>query len=546
MEPKTQVEIQLGHMCNNRCVFCVSGQETEVGRAKPLSAAPVIAQLDQAFEKGHRKVTLLGGEPTIQPSFMAVVEHAIQLGFEEIVLFTNGVKTARRSFIEAVVATGGNFTWRISIQGATKESHERTTRKPGSFDRIVRSMGHLKELGQRLTVNMCVVNSNYESVRHFPELLAKYGAVQLHLDMVRPMDAGERTEEEFRQMIPRYSDIAPALREMAAGFPPDFDLNIGNLPYCIAPELASRMHHDGETTDTVAIEGSNKLGRPFDKYFIKRQDKHKPESCRHCVFDDRCNGIFDKYRDFYGYEEFKPVTAERLLQLDPERRLFALHLAPLVERLEAAAVPAPFSAVSTFVAGDRELRVNLLGEEPLTLALGPAGGGAASLNVLSVSVVRLPRERARARLGLKLLWDVLLAAARDVYPQARVWHPLAVDALRGEVRPLLLSRLIRLRQAAPFGALEWTDLHIVNGGYRAELRLHSPGAPVGFWIEEQAGKVKAGYDVGEAPDQHVVQGLQAIVSALTPPRSRAESTAFAGAAASGLDQPAEARDPNLS
>src|SRR5262249_42155807 len=143
MEPKTQVEIQLGHMCNNRCVFCVSGQETGFGRALPLATAPILERITEAFAAGHRKLTLLGGEPTLQPGFLDVVRHAVGLGFEEIVVFTNGVKTAREGFIEEVLATGGNFTWRISIQGATKESHERTTRRPGSFDRIVRSMGHI-------------------------------------------------------------------------------------------------------------------------------------------------------------------------------------------------------------------------------------------------------------------------------------------------------------------------------------------------------------------------------------------------------------------
>ena len=157
----------------------------------------VTAFADDLREAGHTVHTpdLLDGKTFGSiPEGMAYVR---ELGFEEIVIFTNGVKTAREAFVDEVIATGGRFTWRFSVQGATKEAHERTTLKDGSFNRIVQSMRHLAKKGQRITVNMCVVQSNFESVEHFAELVGPVGAVQLHLDMVRPLDAGQRTEEEF-------------------------------------------------------------------------------------------------------------------------------------------------------------------------------------------------------------------------------------------------------------------------------------------------------------------------------------------------------------
>ena len=33
-----------------------------------------------------------------------------------------------------------------------------------------------------------------------------------------------------------------ALERMIAGFPPEFDVNLGNLPYCVAPHLAEHIH----------------------------------------------------------------------------------------------------------------------------------------------------------------------------------------------------------------------------------------------------------------------------------------------------------------
>jgi MoaA/NifB/PqqE/SkfB family radical SAM enzyme len=524
-EPESQVEIQLGHMCNNRCVFCVSGQETALGRALPLETAPLLEELSRARAAGHAKLTLLGGEPTLQPGFLDVVRHAVALGFEEIVLFTNGVKTARPAFIDEILATGGNFTWRISLQGATEASHERTTKKEGSFDRILRTMDALKARGERITVNMCVVTSNYESVGAFPALLLPVGAVQLHLDMVRPLDAGARSEEELRGMIPRYSDLVPALTAMVAGFPEGFDVNIGNLPYCVAPHLARHIHHDGERTMTISVDGSRGLSRPWDKYLVKRRDKAKPDTCGACVFESRCSGVFEAYRHFYGTDELVPITAERLAHIDPEGRFLALHLRPLLAPLGELALPAPFVNLTVTETGDAEVTLALTGATPaegqrLAVALRAPRGGAGSFDRFSVHVLEQKGDRGAALAALRALWSTLAAALER--GGARVLHPLGDDALVPVARSVG-ARLQRLRERAPFGALRWQDVIVSEGGRRAEVRLEGPaGERATVWLAEEKGKPVGGYEVEGEATAALVEGLRALMAAWKP---RAETSA---------------------
>lgn len=526
MEPRRQIEIQLGHMCNNRCVFCVSGQETALGRARPLDTAPILAEISRARADGHAKITLLGGEPTLQPGFLDVVKHAVALGFEEIVIFTNGAKTAREGFIDEILATGGRFSWRISIQGATKESHERTTMKEGSFDRIARTMEILRRKGERVTVNMCVVSSNHASVGAFPALLLPLGVSQLHLDMIRPLDAGARTEEELRAMVPRYSDMVPALEAMNAGFPEGFDLNIGNLPYCIAPGLAHRIHHDGEPTMTIAVDGEMKLSRPWDKYLVKRRDKMKPESCGACVFESRCSGVFEAYRHFHGTDELSPITPERLLTIDPERRFLALHLRPKLQDLSA---PAPFTKIAMVETGDTEITITLSEpaahrptahrEDRLVVALRPPRSGAGSFDLFSVHVLSQRGARASALSALRALWRDLSALG------GRVLHPLGDDAV-GPVARSVAARLGRLRSAAPFGTLVWSDVVVSAGGRRAEAMFEGPaGERATVWMVEEGGRPSGGYrvDDGEATPA-LVDGLRAVVDVLRPGAQPARAT----------------------
>ncbi|MFK7989560.1 MAG: radical SAM protein [Sandaracinaceae bacterium] len=494
MEPDRQIEIQLGHMCNNRCVFCVSGQRTADGDAGPMAIRPVLDRLRLAREAGHHKVTLLGGEPTLQPGFIDIVRETVRLGFEEIVIFTNGVKTARLGFLDEVLATGGHFTWRISIQGATEESHERTTKKPGSFGRIVRTLENLATRGQRATVNMCVVTSNYEDIAEFGRLVSRHDVKQLHLDLMRPLDAGRRTPDELRATMPRLSGLAAPMTAMVRSLPEGFDVNLGNLPFCIAPALTPWIHHDGNRTETIAIDHKDELSPAWDKYLVKRRDKVHPPACQGCVMRPRCSGVFETYLGFHGDGELRALSAEDLRAADPEGRMIALWMAPALRELAHWRIR-PL--------GDR--RVTLLADGArLELDSDPQREGAIArytrFGVHHVSGA--PTEEALGELSKALgSFDAVV-------------HPLGPEFTHPP-SPSIAAALGRLRASAPFGDLTWTGLS--TSPHRAELCLEAAsGARAHLWLEMKEGRPSGGYRLEGESEASIVEGLRAAMSALRP------------------------------
>jgi MoaA/NifB/PqqE/SkfB family radical SAM enzyme len=327
MEPTERFEIQLSHVCNNRCVFCVSGQMTELRMAKPTPLPEVKAKFDEAARRGITKVTIMGGEPTIHPTFFPTVEYALELGFDVIEIFTNGARLDKQAFVDKVMGIGKDkLQWRISIQGWDRDTHDFTTKKPGAFDRIIAGLETLTELGQFISCNMCVVEQNYRSLAKLPDLVTKYPIRQVHLDMVRPRDSGIRSEDYLDGIMPDYADLGRVLRgmfERLAVEAPALDINIGNLPYCQLPDWAHRIHHGGNKTYTVSAEGPGRLSVvAWDKYEDKRSDKHKLDSCQSCVFERRCDGFFELYEKRRGTEQFLPVSREKLRRSDPSQRTF--------------------------------------------------------------------------------------------------------------------------------------------------------------------------------------------------------------------------------
>ena len=288
--PDDQVEIQLGHFCSNRCQFCVSGQLTEQGLAPPIPHEQVRDALEQAAAQGIRRVTLLGGEPTLQEGFLPALRAALELGMRDVVIFTNGARTHNEPFMEEVCALG-RFTWRFSVQGGDEQTHDATVGRRGAFRRLLRGMRWLHERGHDLTANVCACGCNHASFHRLPALLIEHGVRQLHVDVVRPAGTGVRSEEELRALLPPFGELAKSLAAMlqeAERIEPDWDVHVGNLPYCVLPTFAEQIHHGGQPTATVTTDDKGALTRVWRKFPYQRTGMVHPTGCDGCSMRDRC------------------------------------------------------------------------------------------------------------------------------------------------------------------------------------------------------------------------------------------------------------------
>jgi MoaA/NifB/PqqE/SkfB family radical SAM enzyme len=517
-------EIQLGHLCNNRCVFCSSGQLTQMKLARPVPLEPIVQALEEARGNGATHLTFLGGEPTIHKRFLDALAKAVALGFEHIVIFTNGVMFPHPGFIDSVVALG-NFEWRISIQGATDEAHVATTGRADSFQRIVHGLGELQRRGQLVTTNMCVNERSYRSLPHYPELLERYGVRQLHVDIVRPESTGERDEAYLADIMPRYSDMAPYYREMLAGFErrnPDFDVNVGNLPYCILPDWASRIHHGGQQTVTKSSDATG-LEDAMNKYEWQASLRTYLPGCAACVFRSRCTGIFRVYLELHGGEEFQPITRAQLLAVDPEQRAFVILVEPLLAPLRAALAAGEQPPAWRFereTTEDRRRRIEILfrhdaGGHARVTFTAPGHGlvpvlRADGFDVDADAEISVPPEAVAALLDwLRLRLDAGLPLADDAVDRALRGAVVA----RGRQRVAQLAARLQSRFATPGWHLErlrWPS------DSAAELTARGPaGATVDvrFSIGARGNRSQIGVDFGVAERSDDAR-VKAVVSQL--------------------------------
>jgi len=216
----------------------------------------------------------------------------------------------------------GRFTWRFSIQGGDEATHDEVVGRKGAFERIRRGLVWLKEHDQDVTANLCVNALSYESLPAYAALLTDHGVRQFHVDVVRPDNAGVRSEEHLRRILVSCTDLAPSLDAMLRAFEAiddRYDVNVGNLPFCTLPAWAHRIQHGGEATATVTTDGAGRLGRVWDKYAHQRAGMVYGPRCGECGFRDTCRGVPETYAEFYGLDELVPLSAEARIEADRRR-----------------------------------------------------------------------------------------------------------------------------------------------------------------------------------------------------------------------------------
>lgn len=121
------LRISLIDHCNLRCVYCMPLSGLKFSRSDELLSADEIERVAHAaLNAGFRKIRLTGGEPTLRPDLLEVVERLGRLpGLRDLAMTTNGILLPR---LAAQLARAGLRRVNIHVD----------TLHPGRLQRIMR------------------------------------------------------------------------------------------------------------------------------------------------------------------------------------------------------------------------------------------------------------------------------------------------------------------------------------------------------------------------------------------------------------------------
>lgn len=201
-KPSNPVRIILDttRRCQLRCGYCHSSSGPDY-RGPVLDPATIPTILDAADRLRAFEITITGGEPTLWPGLVALLDNSRQLQFASLQLITNGLVTSRR--ILQAIENAALSRICVSLDGVT-DVHD-TNRGSGNWARTIRGIRELRKVHDNLTVISVIDATNHSRWPEVTRILADLGVSQHHLAPVcfaghAMRDYRGLTEQQFEKV----------------------------------------------------------------------------------------------------------------------------------------------------------------------------------------------------------------------------------------------------------------------------------------------------------------------------------------------------------
>ncbi len=186
--------LMLNAACNMRCIHCSARDYLQADR-KPLSREEVKALVDQFVELGGASLIYSGGEPTIHPHLLELVDY-VPKDKAVISIFTNG---SRLGDLAGELRGAGLFGTLVSIDSSTPEVHDRRRGREGAFAEAMKGIEAMHAAGMLVGVSSYMTRKDLERGEWDPiiALAESVGAHQVFMFDAVPTGA-LRSDQEFR------------------------------------------------------------------------------------------------------------------------------------------------------------------------------------------------------------------------------------------------------------------------------------------------------------------------------------------------------------
>ena len=173
--------------CNLSCIHC-RASASKGPFPDELDTDASLTLLDQISEVAKPVVILTGGEPLLRADIFELARHGTRKGLR-MVMAPNGTLITEAIAREMVEA--GIQRISISLDGATKESHDRFRQVDGAFEGALRGIKWAKQGGIDFQINTTITLQNLEEMPRIQELAVKLGAVAHHIFLLVPTGRGK-------------------------------------------------------------------------------------------------------------------------------------------------------------------------------------------------------------------------------------------------------------------------------------------------------------------------------------------------------------------
>ncbi|ORX56942.1 molybdopterin synthase [Hesseltinella vesiculosa] len=203
----TYLRMSLTERCNLRCTYCMPEEGVPLRPKDQLLTTDEILTLADLFvRQGVTKIRLTGGEPTVRPDLLQIVQGMGQLkakGLQSLGITTNGLVLKRKL---KDLSLAGLDALNISLDTLDPHMFEIMTRRKG-FDRVMEALDRAIEIGiPRIKLNCVVMRGvNDDQVLDFVAL-TKTMPIRVRFIEYMPFDGNQWKRDKlvpYQELIQR-------------------------------------------------------------------------------------------------------------------------------------------------------------------------------------------------------------------------------------------------------------------------------------------------------------------------------------------------------
>lgn len=224
------------YVCNNHCTFCAVGTRTQVD-GHPTRQRE---HLDKYRRHGVRMVDFDGGEPTLNPELVPLIQYARAVGYERVNVTTNGRLCAYEDFARKLVQSGLT-TLLFSVHGADARTHAQQVGVAEAFEQTTRGIANClaqAPAGVELGMNITLTKGNHETLPEVAQLCWDLGLRWLNIQFLTPFG---RATKWVAPDTARAAEIAMAVIDR---WRDRMKLQVINVPFCFMPGYEEHLSGD--------------------------------------------------------------------------------------------------------------------------------------------------------------------------------------------------------------------------------------------------------------------------------------------------------------
>ncbi len=291
------VEIALDYRCNLRCLGCRACEDT----GEELAPATVARILRESRARSIPNLWIGGGEPTLRSDLGSIVATARSLGFERVLVQTNGMRLAYAPFATALVRAGVTDV-SLNVKSWRAEVHDRLSRVEGSHALLQAGLANLRGTGVRIAADVLLTRATADDLPSTVAEFAERGVTKFTLWLLSAADSDDpevaREVPPLGELSARVAEASEVAREHGAEL---FSLH---TPPCTLPMSARDRYLPAKALRLVVIDPS---GRSFPLESSPFEGGHYAEACGRCASRPTCGGVRSDYVALHGSTGLAPI-----------------------------------------------------------------------------------------------------------------------------------------------------------------------------------------------------------------------------------------------